>query len=514
MKKIFIALTLAAATLTSCDMDLERAGSIGTDNGIQTKADCQSFLNGLYNNLRSATGGLNLALPEFQADMFQATVVNGNNYGDFAFGTITPGTTELEDRFYNPYVYMANINFFIPRAQAVADGAELSEADKAEVEQMIAVAKFARAYYNTYLFTSFCPAYTAEKAETPALGIPLVTEYNPSPDRGSYPGRSTMKETIDFINQDLKDAYTVLKDYENNYSKAAVAPNAAYVSSYAVEALQARVALLSLDYDTAIAKAEDVINSGIYPLCEIANYNAMWVNDASTELIFVPFGSQAEAAGIPATGSYWLYSSQLNTSYFIPSSEAIAQYDANDIRGRVFFDEFQIDVNGDKVDSPVFYKFPGNPELWTSTVTNFRNKPKPFRTSELYLIAAEAYNAKGDATNANKYINDLRAKRISNYTAQNMSGNTLTDAIRSERCKELLGEGFRLNDLKRWGLGFTRTCNYGEVDSWYDGLAETLLYPRTRTLSYSANDYRYVWPIPQSEIEVNPQLNGQQNAGY
>lgn len=115
---------------------------------------------------------------------------------------------------------------------------------------------------------------------------------------------------------------------------------------------------------------------------------------------------------------------------------------------------------------------------------------------------------------ANKYINALRTKRISNYKDQTMSGNTLTEAIRTERCKELLGEGFRLSDLKRWGVGFTRTCAYGEIDSWYDDLAATLLYPRSRTLSYSAGDYRYVWPIPQAEMEVNPQLKGQQNPGY
>lgn len=514
MKKIYLALTLAAAALTSCDMDLERYGAIGTDNGLQTKADCQSFLNGIYSDMRGSTAGSYIALSEFQADMFQATVVNGNNYGDFAFGTVTASTGEIGSIFYGIYANLANVNFFLPRAQAIVDGGNISDADKAEIEQMIGVAKFARAYYNSYLFTMYCQAYSADKAETPALGIPIVTEFNPTPDRGAYPGRSTMKETIDFINTDLAEAYTALKDYENNVSKAACAPNAYYISSYAVEALQARIALYTQDYDTAIAKAEDVINSGIYPLCEISAYNAMWESDASTELIYVPYGSKDEAGAVPATGGIWLYSASQNTSYFIPSSEAIAQYDSKDVRGNVYFDEYSIDCNGSKIDTPVFNKFPGNPALWTTTTNNLKNKPKPLRTSELYLIAAEAYDAKGDATNANKYINDLRAKRITGYTAQNMSGNTLTEAIRVERRKELLGEGFRLNDLKRWGVAFTRTCNYGEIDSWYEDVAATLLYPGTRTLSYSANDYRYVWPIPQDEMEVNPQLNGQQNPGY
>lgn len=513
MKKIYIALVLAAGALTSCDMDLERAGAIGTENGIQTKADCQNLLNGIYTNLRSATAGVFVAVPEFQADMFQATVVNGNSYGDFAFGSVTASTGDIESQFYTVYTYIANINYFMPRAQALIDGGNLSDSDKAEIEMMIGVAKFARAYYIYLLFDRFCQAYSAYKAEIPALGVPLVDEYNPTPDRGSYPGRSSMRETIDFINSDLEQAYDILNNYEK-ISMAACAPNSYRISSYAVAAMQARVALLSKDYATAISKSEHVINSGIFSLCEIENYANLWEKDMSTELIFVPYGSKEEAGAIPGTGAVWLYSNAKNTSYFIPASEAIAQYDIKDVRRTVFFDEYQIKCNGSDVDSPVFVKYPGNPDLFTTTSNNLKNKPKPFRLSELYLIAAEAYNETGDAPNANKYINALRAKRITGYSDQNMSGNTLTAAIRAERCKELLGEGFRLIDLKRWGVGFTRTCAYGEIDTWYNDLASMLLYPNSRTLSYSAGDYRYVWPIPQAEMEVNPQLRGQQNPGY
>ena len=40
------------------------------------------------------------------------------------------------------------------------------------------------------------------------------------------------------------------------------------------------------------------------------------------------------------------------------------------------------------------------------------------------------------------------------------------------------------------------------------------LYAYAYTGTFSADDYRFTWPIPQAEMDVNPQLRGQQNPGY
>ena len=84
--------------------------------------------------------------------------------------------------------------------------------------------------------------------------------------------------------------------------------------------------------------------------------------------------------------------------------------------------------------------------------------------------------------------------------------------IRNERYKELIGEGFRMSDLRRWGLGFTRTCDYTTL-----GLSPTLnsfIQPNSLNVTYTPGYYMYVWPIPQAEMDVNPQLKGHQNTGY
>jgi hypothetical protein len=46
---------------------------------------------------------------------------------------------------------------------------------------------------------------------------------------------------------------------------------------------------------------------------------------------------------------------------------------------------------------------------------------------------------------------------------------------------------------------------------------DLVLYPGAETttgLSKEANDPRMLWPIPKAEMDVNPQLKGQQNPGY
>ena len=81
--------------------------------------------------------------------------------------------------------------------------------------------------------------------------------------------------------------------------------------------------------------------------------------------------------------------------------------------------------------------------------------------------------------------------------------------LKEERLKELMGEGYRMSDLRRWGLGFARNPEHPE-----NPYIDPILLNTGKGLSYNAGDHRFVWPIPTSEIEANPQLDGQQNPGY
>lgn len=506
MKKIFAALLMAGSLFVSCDMDKTPYGSLDDQTAIQTLNDCLRFRNGLYTSMRSITAGAWINYQEIQMDIFQGVIGNGNQVGLLSTGTLLSSDQDVESMWSNMYSIINSANYIIEKMENLSATADFSDEQKVELARYDGEARFVRAYCYYWLADHFCQAYSASNAQTEAAGIPLVTVYHPTADRATYPGRSTQEETYGLIADDLDAAYTAIKAYEN----AGNAPeqNSAYISSYAVLALQARVALLKGDYATALSKAETVINSGVYALTSIEDYAALWSEDEGTEVIFRPFMSTSEL-GSSTGGSYFLSDNE-ESAWYIPAYNMLTLYGEGDIRFDTFFTVYRnLKANGLEVTAYVFNKYPGNESLKTGVQRNFVNMNKPFRLSELYLIAAEAAAASNDATKANKYLNDLRAQRIEGYERETLSAATLTQAIRTERLKELIGEGFRLSDLRRWNQGFTRDGSY-PVNSE----VEDIFVVAGKNVSYQAGDYRFVWPIPATEIQSNPQLDGQQNPGY
>jgi starch-binding outer membrane protein, SusD/RagB family len=125
-----------------------------------------------------------------------------------------------------------------------------------------------------------------------------------------------------------------------------------------------------------------------------------------------------------------------------------------------------------------------------------------FRLPEMYLIYAESVlrgGAGGDATTALGYINTLRTRAYGGSTAGIITlPNLTTQFILDERARELFWEGFRRTDLIRYGL-FT-----GGSYLWpfKGGVANGTSVP----------DYRNLFPLPQTDLAVNPNLI--QNKGY
>lgn len=511
MKKIIFALVLAGGLFSSCDMDKKPYGSLDDQTAIQTLNDCFRFRNGLYSSLRGMTAGSWINFPEIQMDIFQGLSDNGNQVGPFSIGNILSSDQDIEGFWGSVYGVINKANYIIEKMEVLKESDTFSDEDRIELNRYEGESRFVRAFCYFWLADHFCQSYTTTNAQTAAMGLPLVTKYYPTADRSMYPGRSTQDETYKLINDDLEVAYTALKAYEASSSKNAPAPNAAYLSSYTVLALQARIALAKGENQLALSKAEEVISSNVYSLTGIDDYLALWNEDKGSEVLFRPFMTSTEL-GSSTGGSYYLSATE-ESAWYIPTQSMLMLYDEGDIRFDAFFKVYpNLKVSGEPYPAYVFNKFPGNESLKTGAQPNFMNMMKPFRLSEQYLIAAEAAANLGgsNASKANNYLNALRAKRIAGYENEEYSGNALINAVRTERLKELIGEGFRLSDLRRWGEGFVRDASYDQINPD----VEDIFVVAGRDVTYQPDDYRYVWPIPASEIQANPQLDGQQNPGY
>lgn len=108
--------------------------------------------------------------------------------------------------------------------------------------------------------------------------------------------------------------------------------------------------------------------------------------------------------------------------------------------------------------------------------------------------------------NGAKYLNELEGKRIADYTYRTFpSKNALMNEIKDEREREMVGEGTRLFDLKRWHEGIKRGTPQN---------INICLLPGNSTtgLTVDADSPTLTWPIPKHETDANKNIK--QNPGY
>lgn len=522
MKKIiFSLLVLGGMLTTSCEMDLPQPNILDEGGALVDMADCLHYRNGIYNGLRSRTTGSLVYLSDLQMDQFVGITLNGNRNGAINNGNITSSTSEITNVWASYYAGIVSTNYFFINAQVVLDAIPEVETDKIIImNRYMAEAHFARAYYYYKLTELFCPIYTEENKDT-KVGLPLRTDYKPLPDKSTYPSRSTLAETYKFIEDELQLAYDGLKKYEEAMPEEAgvqsLVRESSFLNTWIVKALQARCALLKGDYKTAMDRANEVIGSGLYKLVDTSSsgtilnkkylYTTMWQSDTGSELMFRPYAAKDELY-IGATGAGWLQTDDDKADFLPVGSVVNGYYQAGDIRAKAFFGTRNLFSNGITYNgATVFNKWPGNYDLRTDPETNnLANMGKPFRLSEMYLIKMECQYELGEETEALKTLNNFRKNRIEKYTDESYSGNALKSQIQMERTKELIGEGFRLADCRRWKVQFTRVAGLPQLSA--------IIVTGGDGVHYTADDHRYVWPIPADEMQVNPNLAGQQNPGY
>ncbi|WP_417371094.1 RagB/SusD family nutrient uptake outer membrane protein [Gelidibacter japonicus] len=476
-------------TVCSCSDDLERYpySSIEQSQSFKTIADAKNWDVGFYSYFRGLVSGNIQFVPDVQADQLNASRDFGNRNGfPHRWEGFLAADGTIADIWARLYSAITNVNV------AIAGFETLDIEDQAAIVKLNTYkgdAHFARAYYYHQLILRYAKAYDPSTAASD-LGVPLVLEYNVN----AQPSRNTIKEVYDQILKDLDIAGQYLSNVPGK-------KGATTFNKDVVKALKARV-LLHMRSPEAKTVADDLINSGTYPLMNTETLlKDMWKNDNSQEVIFQPF-VQAPDQLVNANVIYLGYNPSEDdyTPDFIPSQWVVDMYDDNDIRKAVYFDKKEVRVMG--ITFPNIYlvnKYPGNPNLFTGANTNYQNAPKVFRIAEMYLISAEAgAMASGDAQTP------LSALRIARGLPA-IANPTLQD-VKDERFRELAFEGFRLDDLKRWGEGFERKDPQNE-DLILTG-------PNYETLSKPVSDPKFIWAIPERDVTVNPNLKGEQNPGW
>lgn len=497
MKKIYLILAIIA--VASCNLNKIPDGAINTDDSIESVNDCRRFRNGLYSALKLTTTGAFVYAQDLQTDLLHAVKNFGNFDGDFYTYSVTASNDVAETAWFGGYADISNANHLIEGIEKLLDRGGLSASEESELKGYYGEALYFRAHFYYSMVQYFCEAYDPTTAES-NMGVPVVLKYRPTGDSSQYPSRGKLSTVYEQIISDIETA--------KKYVTLEGSSLAELVNKDVITAFEARLYLGMKDYSTAYAKAKSLIDGGKYSLVsDASDYAEGWIYDNLAETIWqIPIANETEVGN---SFSYYIYNTSglegRDNPQYIPEDWVLALYDKdNDIRYAAYFDERN-------VTSPVvgkltlLVKYPGNPDLYT-TVTNYCNMPKVFRISEMYLIAAEAAMENGDAANANLYLNALRAKRIGNWKDATYSLGQIENEIRNERVKELYCEGFRMNDLKRWHIGFSRS--EGQVASL------VMQGENYAGCTRPADDPMFLWPIPTSELEANPQMKEEQNPGY
>jgi len=174
---------------------------------------------------------------------------------------------------------------------------------------------------------------------------------------------------------------------------------------------------------------------------------------------------------------------------------------------------------------------------WPKKLVNYKNDfggnsngyntiayPWPIiRLSEMYLLYAEALNEmNGPGAETYKWIDLVRARaglkgvveswaNYSKIPGKPLSKDGLRDIIQRERMIELIFEGKRLWDLRRWKKADVYLNM--PIQSWDLEQEDPVNYYRVRQIFspvFTSKDY--LWPISENSIIVNPKLV--QNPGW
>ena len=482
-RHISFSFLLIAAGLTiapGCNKTIDKTpiSSLTTTNFYQTAKDAESGLTGAYNSLYQQyyiwdyqTNG------DAQADNCYA---GGNNPDNFAIDnfTLNPLNGNVTRDWQGLYYGIANANAVLDNVPAINDVAWTGNTRK---QQILAEAKFLRALHYFNLVTTYGD-------------VPLVITNNGN----AYPPRTAATAVYVQIENDLLSADSSL------LPASGTNPNTGRATQGSADALLAKVYAQQGKYDSSLIWCNKVLANGYYSL--LPNYADLFDGNHKNTVESLFEIQHGTASGTTNYGPELLLPFSLTgdtwSKFNVPTNDLIAAYrsenDTVRLDASVYF-SVAADTAG--AIPPPYTKFPV-PFAYKWKQAAGYNSPDNqilIRLADIILLKAEALNQTGQTAQAIPLINQVRT-RVQLPATSATSQTDVAAAILKERRLELALEGHRWLDLLRAGAQYTISLMNSQVG------------PNGAPLSYGVTASKLVWPVPQSERDLDANLS--QNQGY
>jgi hypothetical protein len=478
MKKIIYAAALGAMLIAGCkksDLDLFPYNQKETSQAFLTEADINLAINGMYTGLRTSTSYFVAGTWNVMADVLADNVI-ANPVGRLSLKTTYyewryTGTSTY-DLFGSGYTITRRANAILENINSFPDGTFKNNA-KGEALAIRAMTYFdlSRVYSKTYL-----------NATDADLTVPYVTTTDPA----ILPANEPVKGFYDKVINDLKQSEGLIN----------VSNGVGRLNKAAVQGLLSRVYLYKGDYANCITSATNAL--GTTPnIANIATFPSIWKDATETGVLFKVKNTSTDNSNAQGVNYYQTISGANGgiKSEYVVAYDFYQQFAINDIRKSTYIQTSA--YNG--INYNHIIKYAGATGGAAGVVD-----AKVIRTAEVLLNRAEAYYRNGNTAAALADLVLLKTNRYTGYVADVLAGSALLNEILKQRRLELAFEGDRFWDLKRLNLPVQRDAIHGEKA---DGTGTPPIFS-----TLPVGDKRFLLPLPQSELNFNPNLK--QNPGY
>ncbi len=477
-----ISLFIMAALITSCEdfLDIEPQTAISDDAVYDNHEGVVNALYGAYDRMAGPQlfAGTSIFFSDLLANSgevgWRGTFVQ---YMQMNTKNLDPNDGYLTAKWVRAYKCIDLANNVLDNLDVVNDDHK---------ERVEGEAKFIRGILYQKLVGFYAAPYVeGESNDHP--GVPLVLTPTAGIGDDDYPPRETVANVYESIINDLTDAKTLLSEYTG------AGDNEGRATASAAAAFLARVHMSMGNWEKAANEADFVINNfGGYAALHDTPRDA-FNNDAYTsEDVFMIIQSETSNAGQANDGIGTFFASLVGygRSDVHVQDMHLEKFEENDLRGHITDDDQIVRITDvDDMNYIGVGRRPGN--VMTSKWGRYYANINVIRLAEMILTRAEA-NFRNNSSIGAEPIDDINQIRL---RAGVDEWETIDeDLIWEERYRELCFEGRLLDDIRRFRreVIIPEGTGAGTALPWNSG--------------------RLVLPIPQREMDVNPNLV--QNEAY